>query len=572
MSAVSYPEPRGSQIQVVEALLAPLAVTACAGSGKTLTAVHRLAKLSRMLEDDRTRVALLSFSNVAVATFERDYRHLAVVTGSHRRVEITTLDSFLTTNILKPHGHRTMGYGGVPYLVAGGEPFLSGFNVRTPTFPVNVASVSCERIGQQWRFFHQSLGEKVVLEAAHVVGIVRRLGAVGAYTHNFGRYWAYETLVSQPAVLRSLANRYKHILIDEAQDLGTAHQGLLQLLIDSGVQVSLIGDPNQGIFEFAGADGEFLRGFSNSHGASPFDLTENFRSVPLILEVANRLSGRRDTPARETPETPNGAFYTGYRPNTECALVARFIHAVTSAGLRLENSAVLCRGSALCEKLKGEITAPGEGIVAIFAQAAFRRDAFRDYSGAFALVINGISKLLKGPPGDFSVRVSSSESTPGYRLARQLLWAFVTKPETGLPRIQRLGRTEWHPELLAGVGRILETVAEASGLTVAENVRRKLAARRLPPGALFAGGGNGGLPVRIDTVHQAKGESLDAVLYIAGRGHAEAMLEGVRTEVGRIGYVALTRARDLFWLGVPNVALVGLQNGLGLAGFSPLED
>ena len=40
-----------------------------------------------------------------------------------------------------------------------------------------------------------------------------------------------------------------------------------------------------------------------------------------------------------------------------------------------------------------------------------------------------------------------------------------------------------------------------------------------------------------------KGESLDAVLYIARKCHAQAMIDGVDTEFGRIGYVAVTRAR-----------------------------
>jgi len=68
-------------------------------------------------------------------------------------------------------------------------------------------------------------------------------------------------------------------------------------------------------------------------------------------------------------------------------------------------------------------------------------------------------------------------------------------------------------------------------------------------------------------VHKAKGESLDAVLYMATREHVEAMLDGVATEVGRIGYVAVTRAKNLLWLGVPAAALPGLRPRLLEAGF-----
>lgn len=56
------------QRAVVEAPTGPLSVIACAGSGKTRTAVHRLVEMRRHLGEQRGHVALLSFSNVAVDT------------------------------------------------------------------------------------------------------------------------------------------------------------------------------------------------------------------------------------------------------------------------------------------------------------------------------------------------------------------------------------------------------------------------------------------------------------------------------------------------------------------------
>lgn len=68
-------------------------------------------------------------------------------------------------------------------------------------------------------------------------------------------------------------------------------------------------------------------------------------------------------------------------------------------------------------------------------------------------------------------------------------------------------------------------------------------------------------------MHKAKGESLDSVLYIATKEHAQALLDGVATEVGRIGYVAATRARDLLWIAVPQGALKDLRPTLLARGF-----
>lgn len=64
------------QQAVVDAPMVALCVIACAGSGKTKTAVHRLVQMRRNLGDARGRVALLSFSNVAVDTFRKAYSDL----------------------------------------------------------------------------------------------------------------------------------------------------------------------------------------------------------------------------------------------------------------------------------------------------------------------------------------------------------------------------------------------------------------------------------------------------------------------------------------------------------------
>ena len=73
--------------------------------------------------------------------------------------------------------------------------------------------------------------------------------------------------------------------------------------------------------------------------------------------------------------------------------------------------------------------------------------------------------------------------------------------------------------------------------------------------------------IRVETVHQVKGESIDAVLYVAKKPNIDALLAGTDTEEGRIGYVAVTRARNLFWLAVPDSCLKTLRNDLIAAGF-----
>jgi superfamily I DNA/RNA helicase len=103
------------------------------------------------------------------------------------------------------------------------------------------------------------------------------------------------------------------------------------------------------------------------------------------------------------------------------------------------------------------------------------------------------------------------------------------------------------------------------GLKTTNNIGRKLAKTALPNVPLASVedlADNGATRLRVDTVHKAKGESLDAVLYMTLKEHAQALLAGVDTEIGRIGYVAATRARDLLWVAVPQNSLKELRPAL----------
>jgi superfamily I DNA/RNA helicase len=562
------------QLQIIDAPIAPMSVIACAGSGKTYTAVRRLAAMRQQLGSHRGRVALLSFSNVAVDTFRREYQNLvqsASAGTAHDRVEIDTLDGFITRNVLRPHGYRTMGTQQVAFLVTGGEAFLNGFKFNADAYPrdITVMQVGIENCAAY--FYYSDNDGTHRLDTAYAKSIVHRLGKVGAYTHNLGRFWCYRTLTGEPGILRALVRRYPHILIDEAQDIGTVHQAIIELLVGVGCQVSLIGDPNQGIYEFAGANGDFLTQYGQQAGVNNLGLTRNYRSVPSIVDVANLLSARADTADRAAPGTAHGAYFAPYRNADRKNLITAFQAAVVAADLKPERSAVLCRGRDMADRLAGNQGAPGRGIVKSLAQAAILRDHNRDFLGAYKLVATCIVGLLADPPQGLVARITQPARYPDDRPLRRLIWAFTRNQESGLPTATLPGDTHWHPRLLEKTRALLAAIERDHGLAAADNLGNKLAKRDLTNAPLIAAADLAAEKdprrIRVDTVHQAKGESLDAVLYLATREHVNALLAGVDTEVGRIGYVAVTRARNLLWLGVPANALEELQPALLAHGF-----
>ena len=117
---------------------------------------------------------------------------------------------------------------------------------------------------------------------------------------------------------------------------------------------------------------------------------------------------------------------------------------------------------------------------------------------------------------------------------------------------------------------MLSTLESDYNLKATDNIGMKLAKKGLPNAPLAVAAdlaAPSAARIRVDTVHQAKGESLDAVLYMASKEHVSALLGGVKSEVGRIGYVAATRARNILWLGIPANALAELRQRLIEHGF-----
>ncbi|BDB27804.1 hypothetical protein CTP10_R52140 [Cupriavidus sp. P-10] len=408
------------------------------------------------------------------------------------------------------------------------------------------------------------------LDAGYAGAIVHRLGRTGAYSHNLGRYWCHRTLSEQPIILRALARRYPHVLIDEAQDIGTLHQAILEQLIGAGVRVSLIGDPNQGIYEFAGANGKFLSQYGTRAGIASLGLTRNYRSVPPIVSLANTLSTRGDAADLSVPATLHGAFFVPFKTAERDKLIDAFQATVRAAGLQVQNSAVLCRGRELADKLAGNDSPAGQGTVKGFVQAAIARDTKQDYLAAFKGVATCITGLLSDPPKGLVASITQPARYHDAQPLRRLIWRFTRNPDSGLPSATLRADAEWHPLLLARVKDLLVTLQREHGLTPANNIGMKLAKKSLPNAPLVAADDLAAPNVRrirIDTVHQAKGESLDAVLYLATKEHVSALLDGVASEVGRIGYVAVTRARTLLWLAVPANTLSELRPKLIARGF-----
>jgi hypothetical protein len=550
--------PSAQQEDVINEGLSALSVIACAGSGKTFTAVRRVDAVRSQIEAGRGHVALLSFSNVAVNVFGRSYIEESAVKNraGRSRVCIETFDGFITTNILRPHACRTMKCTCMPYLVTGSEDYLSNkkfqfWPKQAPKFPQEIDKIEVEYksgVVDVYVRFHKS-----TIPIENGIATVQRLGQIGAYTHSLGRYWAFEVLRREPKILAALARRYRQIIVDEAQDIGSIHNAILDLLAGAGSQITLIGDPNQAIFEFCGADGGYLKGYVSRSGVTPKELTMNYRSVPRIVAAANSLSKRTDTAYRKEPAEENGAFFVPFAKVDENKLIQAFQTAVSAAGLNLGKSAIVCRALKRKQELRSYGPEFGQGTTKIFAAAVMARDSAADYHEAFNLTARALVALLKTPPPHLCARMLDASRYPEFRKIRKVVWEFARNAGTGLPAGSLKAESEWHPKLVQRVKALLGRVEKTFKYGPSDKLGVLLKKTKLPDVPMVYSQSKKSVidPIlRVETIHGVKGESLDAVLYLADKDHVKAMLDGTGTELGRIGYVALTRARNLFWLGL----------------------
>ena len=93
-----------------------------------------------------------------------------------------------------------------------------------------------------------------------------------------------------PEVLKAWQDRFQHILIDEYQDTNHAQYRFVKCLASARRQITVVGDPDQSIYAWRGADIKNILNFEADYPESgAIRMEQNYRSTPVILEAANHL-------------------------------------------------------------------------------------------------------------------------------------------------------------------------------------------------------------------------------------------------------------------------------------------
>ena len=156
--------------------------------------------------------------------------------------------------------------------------------------------------------------------------------------------------------------RFRHLFVDEFQDVNPVQYRLLRGWMGDRLDLCVVGDPNQAIYSWNGADPTLLTNFTEHYpGAEVVALADNFRSSPQILATANAvladgLAGRAS--ADLVAHSPNGPLpvVTSFASETEEAKgLARLARSAHRPGRTWSSIAILVRTNAqsvpICEAL-----------------------------------------------------------------------------------------------------------------------------------------------------------------------------------------------------------------------------
>ena len=116
-----------------------------------------------------------------------------------------------------------------------------------------------------------------------------RRTAAGYLTFDDMGVTAYRLLVAHKALRRALQSSFDHMMVDEFQDVNRAQAELLDVLSNGGKNLVVIGDDDQTIYGWRGANPDYIRSFAKRYRAHTYRLSDNFRCRGEVLALANTL-------------------------------------------------------------------------------------------------------------------------------------------------------------------------------------------------------------------------------------------------------------------------------------------
>ncbi|MFE2565910.1 ATP-dependent helicase [Streptomyces mirabilis] len=267
-----------------------IAVLAGPGAGKTRTLVARVGYLLATTSRHRG-VAALTYTETAAHETTVRLQHLGLRAG--RRLSSTTVHAFCLHHILRPYSRLI------------GDPLPE--DLAIPDAP------ACRRL---WDTAAYDSGLDINAQNWTTLERLRRLMAAGERIADYPREYPqavhrYEQLLREGGTLdfeamtiralvllrqsrtarEQLVARFPHFVIDEYQDLGPVLHSLVTTLLDAGVSITAVGDPDQVLYDYQGASPRYLQQLRARSDFSSVRLRVNYRSGSALVAAGHAVLG-----------------------------------------------------------------------------------------------------------------------------------------------------------------------------------------------------------------------------------------------------------------------------------------
>ena len=167
--------------------------------------------------------------------------------------------------------------------------------------------------------------------------------------------------LERPELAAEVHSRLRHLIVDEYQDVNPAQERLIELLTGPEVQLCVVGDDQQAIYQWRGSDVSNIISFPERYSpVTAFEITTNRRSRPQIIDIANRFAvtiperiDKTMAPYRAANSGGEAEVVAWSAPTEteEAGWIANLILDLADQGVRYRDIAVLVRGRASYPRL-----------------------------------------------------------------------------------------------------------------------------------------------------------------------------------------------------------------------------
>ncbi len=423
----------------------PLLVLAGAGSGKTRVITHRLARLIEGGADPRAVVAV-TFTNKAAEEMRQRARAL---------LGVERLESFVGTfhswslRFLRRHAAAA----GLPprFSIADTADQLALVKEAMAELSISEQMLSPGGVRARISQAKSGLVDHRQFEAAQndfagerIAKIYRlyekKLAAAGAVDFDDLIVKTVRLLRSSPAVLEAERRRIRHLLIDEYQDTNTSQDALVKLLGETAESLCAVGDEDQAIYRWRGAEVEHILRFDQDFGdARVIALERNYRSTDGILRAASALvsHNRRRREKKLRSERGAGAAVRLWRFEEDRQETEAVVKAIAEGGRPPGQTAVLYRTNAQSRPLEEELVRRGIAYIVVGGMKFYERAEVKDALAYLRLAVRPEDDLAFRRVVNVPARGVGAATLERIALAARedgrSLWEVSADPPAGLP-------------------------------------------------------------------------------------------------------------------------------------------